>query len=275
MSDGKYTPAEVISRYAAQGYDVLALTDHRRTNPISTYDPCGMTLLSALELHPMGPREILWHFVGLGVPEDFPGIYETAREAIDAVHNAGGLLICAHPNWCGLSSADILPLQGIDAVEVYNHTCRMIGKADSEQCWNELINAGWNIGAVAVDDAHGDAHYFGGWTMIAAEDRSAESLLNALKNGSFYATQGPEFTRLSLENGVFEAEYTEADEVIILSTGYFGMCITTPDSPQYGDRITSTGFRQELPEKFKGRPVRLRIRDKSGRYAWSAPVLVK
>ena len=274
-SDGKHSPQEVISRYAAHGYDVLALTDHRQTTPVSTCDPCGMTLIPAAELHPMGPRNILWHLVALGVPEGFPGIYETAQEAIDAVHAAGGFLICAHPNWCGLTSADILQLRDVDAVEVYNHTCRQIGKADSEECWNELINAGWHIGAVAVDDMHGDAHFFGGWTMIAAEDRSIPSLMNALRQGHFYATQGPEFSRITLENGVLEADYTEAEEVIILSTEYFGMCITTPDSPHYGDRITSTGFCQELPEKFKGKPVRLRIRDKAGHYAWSAPILVK
>ena len=37
-SDGKYTPEEIIEMYHGAGYDVIAFTDHRTTNKISSYD---------------------------------------------------------------------------------------------------------------------------------------------------------------------------------------------------------------------------------------------
>ena len=77
VSDGSFTPAEVIRKYARAGYDVLAFTDHRKPNPVSTYDGLGMTLISGMEIHPRGPRNLTWHLLALGIPEDFPGKYRT------------------------------------------------------------------------------------------------------------------------------------------------------------------------------------------------------
>ena len=112
ISDGAFPPDYVVGFYRAEGYDVLAFSDHRKTNPVSTYESGGMTLLSGIELHPTGPRGIPWHLLALGVPEDFPGEYPDAQSAIDAVTATGGVVFAAHPHWCGLTSADILRLHG-------------------------------------------------------------------------------------------------------------------------------------------------------------------
>ena len=80
-------PDKVIQVYADAGYDVLAFTDHRKANPVSAYNSRGMTLISGMELHPDGPRGIMWHILGLGLPEDF--IYPdpaSGQEAVDAVN---------------------------------------------------------------------------------------------------------------------------------------------------------------------------------------------
>ena len=58
VSDGSFSPDEVIKLYAEAGYDVLAFTDHYKTNPVSTYDGRGMTLISGAEIHPVGPRNV-------------------------------------------------------------------------------------------------------------------------------------------------------------------------------------------------------------------------
>ena len=58
VSDGRFTPFEMIDMYAKQGYQIYAFTDHHKTNPVSTYDGKGMFLLSGMEIHPKGPRGI-------------------------------------------------------------------------------------------------------------------------------------------------------------------------------------------------------------------------
>ena len=269
VSDGDFTPDEVIRRYKEAGFDVLAFTDHHKANPVSTYDGQGMTLLSGIELHPIGPREQQWHLLGLGGPEDFPGKYATGQEAVDAVKKAGGLIYCAHPAGV-FTSNEILSLKGLDGLEVSNTNGRFIGLESSEVCWNELIAQGFICPALAVDDTHSACDITHNWTVIAAEDNSPEALLKALANGDFYASQGPQFKRLSWENGCFEAEFTEVIEVFFY--GYPGMAIGgTPGfpTPETSPRMTSIKFTPD--HRFKGK-LRCRIRDKYNRCAWSMPI---
>ena len=270
VSDGSFTPAQVIRKYARAGYDVLAFTDHRKPNPVSTYDGLGMTLISGMEIHPRGPRNLTWHLLALGIPEDFPGKYRTGQDAVDAVVKAGGIIYCAHPCWSTFSSQDILGLKGLTGIEVYNTNCKFIGRENSEECWYELIGAGWNCPALAVDDMHTDCDLFGGWTMVIAPDKKAESIIKALKEGHCYATQGPEFTRLSWKDGVFEADFTEAEEVLLLGCPG-GAIIGTPGypTPQTRPRLTTCSFRPG--PSFRG-TIRCRIRDSKKRYAWTAPI---
>ena len=272
VSDGSFKPEEVIQKYARAGYDVLAFTDHRKPNPVSTYDGQGMTLISGMEIHPRGPRGLTWHLLALGIPEDFPGKYSTGQEAVDAVIGAGGIVYCAHPCWSTFSSHDILGLKGLTGIEVYNTNCKFIGRENSEECWYELIGAGWLCPALAVDDMHTDCDLFGGWTMVIAPDRKPASIVKALKEGRCYATQGPEFTRLAWKDGVFEAEFSEAEEVLLLGCPG-GEIVGTPGfpTPETKPRLTRCSYRPG--PGFRG-SIRCRIRDSQKRYAWTAPIAI-
>ncbi len=270
VSDGLFEPNELINMYAEKNFDVFAFTDHRKTNPVAEYDPCGMTIISGIELHPKA-ADFVWHLLALDVPYDFPGEFATAQEAIDAVNAAGGIIYCAHPEWCGATFADIAELKGLAGIEVYNSSCRYNGKGDNESVWNDLTNKGIIYPALAVDDTHSSSELFGGWTMIAAEDKSVKSIMEALKKGQFYATQGPEFTRLSYQDGVFEAEFTEVVEAVLIGERSLGYWEVLDDYPTYGDRRTTTKLckpagTRTLPE---GRRFRCRIKDAQGKYAWT------
>ena len=70
VSDGKFTPQEMIDKYSAAGYDVLSLTDHGKHNDLSSCDHRGMTLIPGMELHPAGPRGIRWHILALNITRD-------------------------------------------------------------------------------------------------------------------------------------------------------------------------------------------------------------
>ena len=274
-SDGRFEPAEVIRLYADAGYGVLAFTDHRKSNPVSSYDNRGMTLISGMELHPTGPRGIPWHILGLGIPEDFaypePA---TGQEAVDAVAASGGISFCAHPYWCGFTSMEVAQLKGIQGIEVYNTSTRYIGKEYNMQCWDELLDAGFRYTALAVDDMHGKRDLFKGFTMILAEDPSPEAVLNALRNGDFYASQGPRFTRISFENGILSADFTPviaAIGVMRLSRGHC-QCIEDAEGPGSENREI-TRLEVDLSQ-VRNSYVRIQLRDAAGRMAWSNPVFL-
>lgn len=84
---------------------------------------------------------------------------------------------------------------------------------------------------------HRTSDLFRGWTMICAENNTPQALLAALKAGDFYASQGPEFHRLSYQDGIFEAEFTPCTEAILLTAQSRGYCGRVPDSP--GTETTS------------------------------------
>lgn len=272
-SDGGYSPEELIDLYSKKSYDILAFTDHRKTNMVSSYDGKNMLLISGIELHPPGPGNIPWHLLALNVPPDIPGEYETAQKAIETVLIAGGIVFCAHPHWCGFSSGDVLKLNGIEGIEVYNTSCRFIGKDNNEQCWDELLNAGFLKGAIAVDDTHSARDLFRNWTMIAAKDKTLPSIMEALKKGNYFATQGPLFHRLELKGRTFEADFSEAEEVIILTEKSKGICVTAPDNPAPGITKTLTTCSCVIPDHIQSF-IRCRIRDKEGRCAWTNPIIL-
>ncbi len=275
-SDGRYTPAEVIKIYADAGYDVFAFTDHHTTNPVSTYDGMGMTLLSGIELHPMGPRGIQWHILAVGVPEDFT--YDekngTGQGAVDAAKAAGAAVFCAHPYWCGLTMTEVSSLKGILGIEVYNSSCRPIGRDYNMQIWDELLDAGCRYTAIAVDDIHSNAHLFRGFTVIIAEDNSPESLLKALKNGSFYASQGPVFHSITVENNVLKAEFSPVTTAITMHRRSSGKFFALPDleGPGTGGR-EATHLELDLSQ-YKDSYARIQLCDANGRMAWSNPVFI-
>ena len=276
-SDGKYTPAEVIDIYREHGYDVLAFTDHRFVTKIAGLDGKGMTLIQSLEMHPMGPRGRLWHLVALNVSDDF--VYDEsigAQALIDRAVSCGAMAIYAHPYWCGFTSDEVASLKNISAIEVYNTSCRYIGKQFNMQLWDELSDKGYYYPALAVDDMHHAPDQFRGWTVIAAEDKSVPSVMAALKAGRFYASMGPEITRISFKDNIFEASFSPCKEVIALSNFSLGFCVEVEDLKGYG---TGTTLRTECRIKIpplpdKQRWFRLQIKDEAGRYAWTAPIVL-
>ena len=272
-SDGQFDPAQVIALYADAGYDVLAFTDHRKSNRISAFDSRGMTLISGMELHPAGPRGIRWHILGLGLPEDY--LYPdppSGQAAVDSVLAAGAIAFCAHPYWCGFTSAEVAALKGISGIEVYNTSTRYIGKEYNMQCWDELLSAGLRHTAIAVDDVHRLRDLFRGYTMILAEEKTPAALLSALKNGDFYASQGPRFTRIAVEGNFLRADFSPVSSAILIGCNSAGFCVGTEDfeGPGCGN-LPISHLEYDLSSKFS--PYwRIQLRDSAGRMAWSNPI---
>ena len=272
LSDGRLTPEKVIEAYASEGYDVLAITDHHQVNDVTQWDNRGMILIQSAELHPfLTPERGKWHLVALNLPLDFKYLRpfetgESAQQIIDAVAAAGGITAVAHPHWCAFSAEDIKDLKNYFALEVYNTECEHYGRAYSVQTWDELLSKGIKTSAIAVDDMHRECSLFGAWTVICAKERTLESVLDALKNGEFYATQGPEFHTLGMEGNRLYAEFSESVRCsLVLKQS--GKCLIIPQQDSPG---TSAEFDLEQI-RANGGYARWYITDAQGRSAWSNP----
>lgn len=272
-SDGMLSPEDVCRAYREQGYDFIAVTDHFRERfgyPITDtrgHRQDGFTTLLGAELHaPATSRGIEWHIVAVGLPRDFPapGADETGPQLAERARLAGAFVAIAHPHWYQLTAADGHALTAAHAVEIYNHFCQIsMERGLSEFFYDALLSDGRRLGAIAVDDSHWRmADAFGGWVMVKSESNSEESLLAALKNGHFYASQGPEI----------EDVRRDGDEVVVTCSPVARMVLLGENKLRSGEYGAGLREARLSLEPFHGSWCRLVVADEAGRRAWTNPL---
>ena len=281
-SDGVLPPEEVCRRYRAEGYDFMALTDHfvgAYGYPVVDTMPFraeGFTTILGAELHSgaMANGE-LWHILAVGLPADFapsdspdfhpkPG-QESGPEIAARAVEAGAFVAVAHPQWSGLTLADARSIEAAHAVEIYNHGCAMgCDRPDGAAIADLLLAEGRRLTLIATDDAHfSEPDHFGGWTMVKAERNEPEALLDALKRGDFYSSQGPELRDVRIEGDRVVVECSAVVSVVALGHG-------TAAKAVHGHSLT----RAEVPlARLNNSPwVRVSVIDAAGKRAWSNPI---
>jgi len=271
VSDGDLSPEECADFYHRAGYQVLAVTDHRHVTEVAG-ERAGLLLLQGLELDGGRSRQgTTYHIVGLDVRS--PGRMEvpqgaSGQDLVNMIREAGGLAFVAHPYWSGLMAEDIVGLEGCFAVEVYNTGCDLeVLRGFSMVHWDDLLTLGHDYGGLAVDDGHVGEHDHGlGWTMIRAEELSAEAVREALVRGRYYASTGPEILDLSVAGGQLSVKTSPAKSIAMVSM------------PGIGARRVAVGANTITSAEFplpKARYCRIEVMDESGKTAWSNPVLLE
>lgn len=274
-SDGARTPQEVCEAYRAEGYDFICLSDHFRPMfnfPVTDTRPYrseGFTTILGAEVHaPTTSRGVDWHILAVGLPPDFPATSdtETGVELAQRCAAAGAFVAVAHPAWYNLQTEDALALDAADAVEVYNHTCGMrTSRGESSAMWDAMLSAGRRVTGIAVDDSHfqpGAFDGFGGWVMVKAEENDPEQLLEALKAGRFYASQGPRIDNVRRVDDTLVIQCSPAVQV-------FAVGPVASSAHASGTSMT----RATLPlDAFAGGWCRVVVRDAMGRQAWTNPL---
>ncbi|MEM9734784.1 MAG: CehA/McbA family metallohydrolase [Pseudomonadota bacterium] len=281
-SDGALSAQEVCARYQAQGYDFLAITDHfsaKYDYPITDTTPfrgSKFTTLLGAELHaPLLHNGDPWHILAVGLPPDFTPPYvrqegvdkpsETGPQLAMRAREAGAFIAMAHPQWSGLTMDDARSLTAAHAVEAYNHTCFIgVDRADGFHTLDLLLEEGHRLNLCATDDAHFKFQdHFGGWVMVKASANEPQALLQALKEGAYYSTQGPQFFNIELRDETVLVECTAAQSIILQSRG-------SRTVHRHGSALT----RLELPLGRLAQEAWLRVTiiDGNGKRAWSNPV---
>jgi predicted metal-dependent phosphoesterase TrpH len=280
-SDGVLSPEEVCRRYRAEGYDFLALTDHFVgffDYPIvdtTAFRTSDFTTILGAELH-SGTMENgeLWHILAVGLPFDFapsksPGFFpepgqETGPELAARAIAAGAFVAIAHPQWSGLTVEDARSMAFAHAVEIYNHGCATgCDRPDGFAILDQLLAEGKKLNLIATDDAHfSEPDHFGGWVMVKSEENTPEALLEALKRGDFYSSQGPQINNVTIEGTHIHVEMSACVSMIISGSG-------TAAKAVHGHSMTKA----TLPlARFANSPfVRVTVIDASGKRAWSNP----
>jgi hypothetical protein len=126
-------------------------------------------------------------------------------------------------------------------MEICNYGCLVAGWQEyNPRVYDDMLRAGKHIYCVATDDNHNGSHpdSFGGFTVIKAEKLDYPTIFKALKDGHFYASQGPEIQELYVEGNKVTVKCSAAGE-IRLNTGVIRADIKLAEN---GEPLTEATF---------------------------------
>jgi hypothetical protein len=299
-SDGELPPDSLADAYYHRGFDVLTISDHWVMTKVD--GPDGLLVIPGAELGvdpvggPMSPE-----FLAIGIDEvtetpngDPVNWYEFANSSFKTfatfddghayVREQGGATILCHPSWSGLPQEAVFAAKALDGVEVWNASShRENDRGDSSYVWDLAFDAGIAFAPCGTDDSHyptfdvDDA-----WTMVRAPERTREAVVEALRAGHTYASNGPVVHDVERDGDAVEASFSPARNVWLHSGWQDGLGLSEGargrrDGAEILQRdvrglITHARFRPTddvEAERRTSRWWRLVIEDEYGRRAWT------
>ena len=221
-------PADVMmATYRDKGYDFASISDHS----VYTVDPGveGILFISGEEAEA--------NLDGKGVHANAHNITDTIPDGTlveDMIKIPDALIQLNHPARASVQ------FQNVDhsgselwAIEVSNwYNKRPMDLA----LWDNQISQGRRIWANATDDMHsaGDAGHNA--TMVNSTDLTLENILENLKSGNFYATEGgPDFVHMNvtIENGTIHCTTTNGNKIIWYKHDLISVQTTDGQSSSY------------------------------------------
>ena len=278
-SDGQVPPDEVIRLHAANGYDFLALTDHRNYNYANFAPDTDVLIVPGMEMDVglPGTAGHCLHHVCIGPARENGNGYEQDQRfdsgrverpedyqpVLDDIHAHGNMTIYCHPEWSCTPARTFENLKGNFAMEIWNSGCAIEDDMDTNAAyWDELLMQGKRLWGVATDDGHAKSHHCHGWVRVNAE-KNLDSILAALKDGAFYASCGPEIYDFSVDNGVARVKCSPVSRILFINGKY-------PNRMFTGDGQTQAEHTLRKDISY----VRACVVDKDGLRAWTNPIFL-
>lgn len=274
VSDGLFTPKELAELYHDHGYAFLSITDHNVLVSHSELPEDQIILLSGLEHDLEYSADKCIHVVGLAsagkeetgyLCKRYSPTELKSQQLVDMMRNDGQFISLAHPVWSRMNADEIFGLEGLHAVEVFNNgTEHLCHGGNGEIWWDMLLRQGKRVFATAVDDVHIAEDLFGGWICVKAAERSRDAILNALFQGAYYSSTGPEIYDFGLDEKKVYVSCSACREIHFVTYAPRGRSLfAEPDGVLKEACYTLTGR-----ESY----VRVVCVDHHGHSAWSNPI---
>ena len=284
-SDGDSDPEVVTEWYRRNGYDFIVFTDHNVVTTLEDGEEEGFLTVPGEELTMkinQGKTDI--HINALGIertvePVVGPDAVSTLQANVDAILEVGGIAAINHPNYTWAFDHNHLKrVNGATLLEVHNahpvvNTYGGAGRPSCEEIWDGVLSAGKCIYGIATDDSH---HFQGdflpkrgnpgrGWVMVWASQLAQKDILNALRSGDFYASNGVALSDLVMERGQV-ALRVEQERDFVYTVEFIG---------REGKLLLRTyGTEAEYRPKGDEGYVRAVMKCSDGTRAWTQPIFV-
>jgi len=289
LSDGRNTPDEVVRGFCTLGYDFLALTEHNRYNLYHPSPEVPITVIPGMEFNTydlenegfgfrcyhsgvLGPLEEDGN--GFRQDEYIPALRERSSEQdylnyMEQFREKGNFTIINHPQWCSLTADYLSRRDGDIGVEVWNTGVVNANDCDKDAfMWDAMLGMGKRIYGIATDDSHYAWDWGHGWVMVRSEN-TVRGILEALKNGAFYSSCGPEIYDFYVEDDVAVVECSEAAKICFLSDMHLTYTCRSAGGNRTRAEYDMKNFRTSGGYNTY---IRATVTDAQGRQAWTNPI---
>lgn len=301
-SDGALSPEEVAGLYREHGYQFLAISDH---DVYSDYreqlDSDNFIILPAIEasavlykdeskierlrvhhIHGILGTEQMQKNAEQGLfshlesypPRLFFGSWDgatVAQELQDDLKRHGCITTYNHPVWSRVREDEFIDIQGCTALEIYNYgTVNESATGLDTLHWDVMLRKGKKILAFASDDNHNDGiveDSFGGYIVVKAEKLDQESIVQAIIDGNYYSSSGPEIYDWGIRDNTVYVTCSPVNRVDFIAGNYINAGGSVVSRTR-DDCITEAEFPLRGNEAY----LRIECTDTYGRTAWSNPI---
>lgn len=287
LSDGKLTVGELKEKYMEKGYSVIAFSDHDKYHDHQDLTDENFLAINSYEISIASTDRSVGRYVKcyhLNLFDKYPSkdrasitefpTYENIDEVnafIKSAADDGFLISYNHPEWSLQTFEDYSKLKGCFGVEIYNTGCFVDDGLDGMRMhvYDDMIRLGNKMYCIASDDNHNKYPFdnaksdsFGGFVMIKAPELKYNSIMTALETGDFYASNGPLFKKIYVENNRIYIECSEVKKISLITPIRHGRSEHTLP----GEFLTSADFELDVEcEKY----LRVEIIDEFGNKASS------
>ncbi len=237
------SPVAALSLYRCLNVPVLAITDHDRRIPAVQIEgtPPAAGMVSWIDDDFTNPYDdaVLIRGFEASFPGDHVNILGCRPQQltltpaepgyIDAVHALKGIAVINHPSrWNDVPEHVIEDpnLSICDGIEIYNggRSGRGLAHADATPLWDACLSAGLRLWALANPDCH--TYDFtvasrpdNGWNVLWLRSLDEAAVLEALRAGRFYASNGLDVTRIECSDGRLRIEAPDAARIRFTGAG--------------------------------------------------------
>lgn len=273
---GDGPPELSLQWYADHGYDFVVLTDHNYFHT-GLAAPPGLLYIPGEEVTYVG-KAGNFHINGIGIksyirPKFGAPKIEAYQYAADAIVAQGGVAQLNHPitPLAFIYPEDFLALHNIALFEVYNMQPGNYPSL-SEPLWDNILTRGGVYWGTMTDDAHlyraKDPVIVnppgGGFVMVAAPELTQTAIVEALRQGRFYASSGVLVGKYAVTAEAITVEVTGETPCEVKFIGAKGAVLATARGPR-------AEYRPKGDELY----VRARVEDSNGKIALLQPVFYR
>ena len=188
---------------------------------------------------------------------------EGINKLVSIAKEKGFFATLNHPSWSLEDYEQYIRYSEFNALEIYNTACEMLGYTSScPSIYDDMLRSGKHLFAVAADDVHkGVDDCFGGFVMIKADELKYTTITKALAGGDFYASTGPLFHEIYIEDGKLCIHTSDVVWVGLTTDARRSRCVYATN----GETLSEAAFSLDFDCKY----FRITIRDAHGNFAYT------